>query len=184
MTLENLLLLFGIGFLVANLRVGLDFVRFLRRRSSALLVWPARKPPFYGLLIAIGVALGVLLLYNLAFLRLDASQLFGEAMMFLYYAYAVPLSRRIRRGFYADGIWAETGFLPYDEIGGVSWREGGEITLLLISRIRNMARRLIVPAELYGAARRLLRDKVAANDIKFAGTGLNLGEDSDRRDSI
>ncbi len=104
--------------------------------------------------------------------------------MFLYYGYAVPLSRRIRRGFYADGIWADTGFLPYDEIGGVSWREGGEITLLLISRIRNMARRLIVPGDLYGAARRLLRDKVSANDIKFAGTGLNLGEDSDKRDSI
>ncbi len=184
MTLENLLLLFGIGFLVANVRVGLDFVRFARRRSSALLVWPARKPPFYGLLIAIGVALGLLLLYNLAFLRLNPSQLFGEGMMFLYYAYAVPLSRRIRRGFYADGIWADGGFLPYAEIGGVSWREGAEITLVVISRIRNLARRLIVPGDHYGAARRLLRDKVAAQDIKFSGTGLNLDADSDRRDSI
>ncbi len=44
--------------------------------------------------------------------------------MFVYYAYAVPLEPRIRRGFYADGIWADSGFMPYDQIGGLSWREG------------------------------------------------------------
>ena len=41
-----------------------------------------------------------------------APQLFGISMMFVYYGYLVPLSRRIGRGFYADGIWSETGFVP------------------------------------------------------------------------
>ena len=66
-------------------------------------------------------------------------------MMFVYYGYLVPLSRRIGRGFYADGIWAETGFVPYWRIGAVSWREGEEIALVIVSRLRNLARRLVVP---------------------------------------
>jgi len=38
-----------------------------------------------------------------------------------------------------------------------------------------------VPIENYSAARRLLRDKIAAHDIHFSGTGLDLG-DRDERD--
>ena len=82
-------------------------------------------------------------------------------MMFLYYGYLLPLSLRIRRGFYEDGVWTDTGFIPYHEIGGISWREGEhQVTLIVISRLRNLARRLAVPPEHYGAARRLLRDKI------------------------
>ena len=103
--------------------------------------------------------------------------------MFLYYACGVPLSRRIRRGFYADGVWAETGFMPYAQIDGISWREGKEITLVLISHLRNLARRLIVPGDQYGAARRLLRDKITAHAIRLTGTGLGLGS-PDRLDDI
>ena len=43
------------------------------------------------------------------------------------------------------------------------------------------ARRLVVPPEHYGAARRLLRDKIDENAIHFTGTGLDLGE-HDARD--
>ena len=97
--------------------------------------------------------------------------------MFLYYAYAVPLSRRIGRGFYADGIWAENGFMPYRQIGGIAWREGEQVTLLLVSRLKQMARPLVVPTAYYGAVRRLLRDKIAAHDIQFSGGGMDLGYD-------
>ena len=65
-----------------------------------------------------------------------APQLFGISMMFVYYGYLVPLSRRIGRGFYADGIWSETGFVPYWRIGAVSWREGEEIALVIVSRLQ------------------------------------------------
>jgi hypothetical protein len=179
----HLLVLLGIGFLVANVRVGLDAVRFLRRRSSALLTWRGPKPRYYGLQLGLGVVLGLLLAYDLIVLRRPAPQIFGISMMFLYYGYLVPLSRRIGRGFYADGIWSESGFVPYWKIGAVSWREGEEIALVIVSRLRNLARRLIVPGVHYAAARRLLRDKIAAHDIQLLRTGLELG-DHDERDDV
>jgi len=175
------LLLLGLGFLVANTRVVLDYIQYLKRRRGALLIWPSPKPPYYGMQLAIGVALGFLLFYKLVYLH---RQVFGEGMMFLYYGYLLPLSRQIGRGFYEDGIWADTSFIPYNEVGGISWRKGErEITLIVISRLRSLARRLIVPVENYAAARRLLRDKIARHDIHFSGTGLDLGE-RDERDEI
>jgi xanthosine utilization system XapX-like protein len=178
----QILLLLGIGFLVANLRVGIDALKFVRRRSSALLTWAGPKPRYYGLQLALGVILGFLFVYDLVVLRRPAPQLFGIAMMFLYYGYLVPLSRRIGRGFYADGIWSESGFVPYWKIGAVSWREGEEIALVIVSRLRNLARQLIVPGTHYAAARRLLRDKIAAHDIQLLHTGLELGAHDERDD--
>lgn len=123
----------------------------------------------------------MLVVYKVVVLR---QQAFGEEMMFLYYACLLPVSRRIARGFYKDGIWADSSFIAYNEVGGISWREGdGRATLIVISRLRSLARRLAVPLEHYGAARRLLRDKIAAHDIHFTGTGLDLG-DRDERESV
>ena len=181
-SLSRILFLLGVGYLVANLRIFIDGLRFLKRRSKALLTWPGQRPPYYGLLLAIGVVLGILLFYKLVFQHRAPTQVFGEAMMFLYYSYGVPFSRRIGRGFYEDGIWTETGFIPYASIGGITWREGDEPTLVVISRLRNLARRLVVPGRHYAAARRLLRDKIAAHDIHFSGTGLNLETHDERED--
>jgi hypothetical protein len=179
--LRDTLVLLGVGFLVANARLILEYFTFLRRRPSALLTWPSPKPPYYGMALAIGVVLGFLVFYKLVVLR---RQVFGEGMMFLYYGYLLPLSRQIGRGFYEEGIWADTVFIPYNEVGGISWREEEhEVTLIVISRLRNLARRLIVPGENYAAARRLLRDKIAAHAIHFSGTGLDLGG-HDERDEV
>jgi len=176
--LTGVLLLLGVGFLFANARLILEYARFRRRRRGALLTWPSPRSPQYGLGLAIGVTLGVLVFYKLIVLR---TQAFGEIMMFAYYAYLAPLSRRIGRGFYEDGIWADTAFIPYNEVGGISWREGEhQVTLIVISRLRNLARRLVVPGVKYGAARRLLRDKIGEHAIHFTGTGLDLGARDER----
>ena len=176
--LAAILLLLGVGFLIANARLVLEYVRFLRRKSGALLVWPSRKPPYYGMALGIGVIMGLLVFYKIVYLR---QQAFGEIMMFAYYAYLMPLNRRIGRGFYEDGIWLDNAFIPYNEIGGISWREGEhEVALIVISRLRNLARRLIVPGDKYGAARRLLRDKIGEHAIHFTGTGLDLGAHDER----
>jgi hypothetical protein len=180
--LPYLLFAFGIGFFVANVRLLLQFIRFLRIRSSALLTWPGRKPPFYGLLLLLGAVLSVLIFYKLAVLHQQPINVFGETMMLLYYAYAFPLSLRIGRGFYEDGIWADGGFMPYSHIGGLTWREDDQITLVLMHRVRAFARRLVVPDSYYGAARRLLRDKIAARDIHFTGKSLDLGLHDERDD--
>ena len=167
------LLLLGFGFLIANAKLAWDYVRFLKRRRSALLTWRIPKPPQYTFALGLGVALGALVFIKLVYLRRQA---FGESMMFLYYAYFFPMSLTIGRGFYEDGIWAETTFIPYAEVGGITWREGEhQATLIVISRLRNLARRLTVPGDKYGAARRLLRDKVGDKTVN--GTGLGLGGD-------
>ena len=180
--LPQVLVVLGAGFFVANVRLLFQFVRFLRLRSSALLTWPGRRPPFYGLLLGIGAVLSVIIFYKLAILRMRPADVFGETMMLLYYAYAVPLSLKIGRGFYADGIWADAGFIPYSRIGGLTWREGEQLTLVVIYRVRAFARRLVVPEAHYGAARRLLRDKIAAHDIHFTGKPLDLGMHDERDD--
>ena len=113
--LPRVLFLFGIGFLVANLRLLFQFLRFLKLRSSALLTWPGRRPPFYGLLLVLGAVLALLIVYKLTVLHQHPMQVFGETMMLVYYGYAFPLSLRIGRGFYEDGIWsprARSGRLP------------------------------------------------------------------------
>jgi hypothetical protein len=180
--LPALLYALGVGFLLASLRIFVQFIRFLRLRSSALLTWPGRRPPFYGLLLVLGAVLSLLIVYKIALLKQRPLDVFGESMMLLYYTYALPLSLRIGRGFYQDGIWAETGFIPYSEIGGLTWREGEQLTLVLMYRMRNFARRLVVPERYYGAARRLLRDKIAAHDIHFTGKTLDLGLHDERDD--
>ncbi len=193
--LPQILLVLGLGFLIANLRVGLELVRWGRRRSSALITWPARKPPFYGLSLGIGMMLGLLILLK-AYLALrqsaDLSQwfnvfgrsAFGELMMFVYFGYMMPLSTRITRGLYEEGIWTDTGFMPYAQIGGIKWREGEPPTLLMISRLKALARSLEVPTRFLGEVRRVLRDKISSHAIEMdRGPGLHLGA-RDARDSV
>jgi hypothetical protein len=176
------LIVLGVGFLAANLRLLFQFLRFLRLRSTAMLTWPGRRPPFYTLLVLLGAVLSLLIVYKLAVLHLRLVDVFGETMMLVYYSYAVPLSLKIGRGFYKDGIWADGGFVPYSRIGGLTWREGEQLTLVMIYRMGDFARRLVVPEMYYGAARRLLRDKIAAHDIHFTGKPLDLGLHDERDD--
>src|SRR5512141_1654491 len=98
MALPRLLLMFGLGFLAAAARALYLHVQYWRRRKRALILWRAPRPPFYGMQVGIAAALALLLLYNLFFRLPPLETLFGEAMMFLYYAYAVPITARIERG--------------------------------------------------------------------------------------
>ena len=179
----RILFLFGLGFLVANLKLGLDFVQYYRRRSTALLVWPAPKPRYYGFNLGLGVVFGALIALKLFILRRPLDQLFGETMMCLYYGYAFPLSTRIARGFYGDGVWSDRGFLPWTRISAVSWKDEAPVTLMLVSHRSGTAKPLQVPGPVYGAARRLLRDRIAAHDIHIGGSGLDLGS-RDERDIV
>jgi hypothetical protein len=180
--LPQLLIGIGVFFLFVNLRLLYQLVRFMRIRSSALLTWPGGNPPFYRFFLVMGAVLAVVIICKLAVLKLHPKYVFGESMMLVYYTYVQPLSLKIGRGFYQDGIWADSGFVPYSQIGGLTWREGEEITLVLMYRMRNFAKRLVVPDSYYGAARRLLRDKIATHDIHFTGKTLDLGLHDDRDD--
>ena len=115
----------------------------------------------------LGAVLALLIVYKLAVLRQHPMQVFGETMMLVYYAYALPLSLRIGRGFYEDGIWADGGFMPYSHIGGLTWREGEQLTLVLIYRMRAFARQLVVPQPLLrrGAAPAARQDRRARHPL-------------------
>jgi len=180
--LPNALLVLGVGFFLVNLRLLAQFIRFLRVRSSAQLTWTGRRPRSYGISLALGLVFGALVFFKLAMQQRPPFDAFGEGMMFIYYAYAFPLSLRIGHGFYEDGIWSQRGFVPYAQIGGLSWREDQELTLVLIHRTRKLVRHLDVPQERFGEVRRLLRDKIAAHDIHFTGKGFDLG--GDERDVV
>lgn len=193
--LPQILLVLGVGFLLANVRLAVELVRWRRRRPAALVTWAARKPPFYGLSLGIGMMLGLLILLK-AYLALRQSTglaewfgvfgrtTFGELMMFVYFGYMLPLSTRITRGLYGEGIWADTGFLPYEQIGGIKWRDGEPPTLVMISRLKAVARSLEVPIGCLGEVRRVLRDKITSHAIEMdEGPGIHLGA-RDARDSV
>ena len=180
--LPRLLYVVGGGFLLINLKLFFQYYKFTRLRKSALLTWAGPRPPFYRLFLWVGAVLAILIFYKLAVLRQHPKFVFGETMMLVYYVYALPLATKIGRGFYEDGVWTEGGYIPYANIGGLTWREGTETTLVLLYRWRSFARKLVVPELYYGQARRLLRDKIAAHDIHFTGKTLDLGLHDERDD--
>jgi hypothetical protein len=186
--LRQALLALGLLFVIVDLRVGWQLFTWLRRRHRAVIVWPIPKPPYYAINLAIGVMLGVLLCLNgwLAFRHIalhPAASLFGVGMMFLYYGYLLPLSTRIRRGIYEDGIWTDSGFMPWPDIAGLTWKEDAS-TLVMASRQKALARRLEVPGPHLGEVRHLLREKIGSHAIVFdEGPGLHLGT-RDTRESV
>jgi hypothetical protein len=181
--LPRVLFFFGIGFFVANVKVIVDLLRFRVRKASALLIWQGAKPRYYGFTLALGAILGMLVAFKIFALGRPPNQLLGEIMMFVYYGYAFPLSTRIARGFYRDGVWSDSGFMRWAQISGVSWKDEGRVTLILISQFRNIARRLEVPGHLYGQARRVLRDRILEHKLHVGGAGLDLGS-RDETDTI
>ncbi len=175
-----LLTTIGAGFLLANLRIGFQLLRSARLKSSALLTWPGRTRAYPRLALVMGIVLALVIAVKLVVLhRLDV---FGESMMLLYYVHLVPLDERIGRGFYQEGLWLDSGFLPYAAIGGLAWRETPEPTLVVLPRMTRLAKRLVVPPEHYAEARRLLRDKIHHHDIHFTGKALDLGAHDERED--
>ena len=182
--LEVSLVALGVLFLAVNLRVGREIWRWWRRRPGAVLVWAAPKPPFYALNLAIGVMLGILLFTTVFLVPRPAGSVFGEAMMFLYYGYLLPISTRIARGLYADGVWTDSGFMAYADIGGLSWKAGTDDTLVLASRLHAFARTLTIPGTRLGEVRRRLREMIGERAIALdGGPGLHLG-DRDTRESV
>jgi hypothetical protein len=181
--MARLLLLFGVGFLAANLFGLAEQFLYWQRRRTALLTWPGRRPPLYQMQIGIGIALALLFFYDLLLRPGAIEQTFGVGMMCVYYAGIVPMSARIERGFYRDGVWSDRRFVRYTSIGAITWREDGEEPALILAfRTGPKAARLAVPGHLFGAARRILRDLITRHDINLGEAGLRLGLRDERDD--
>jgi hypothetical protein len=179
--LGTLLFLFGVGFLAANLVTAYVCVQDWRRRNSAVLVWRMAPARFAVLPVLISAGLGILIVYKLVVLEWAVWRLFGEAMMLAYYGYLYPLSLRLKRGFYEQGIRFDRGFARWEDIKGLTWRHEGPPVLVAAHR-HQQAGRLTVPLEQLGAARRVLRDRIAAHQIHFTPGPLDLGGHDERQD--
>jgi hypothetical protein len=181
--LNVILLLCGGGFLFAILLIMADVWNYHRRRPTAILTWlPARpKPAILSKLIAVG--LGCVLFYKLVILDWPAASVFGEGMMFLYFALWYPLSFTVARGFYRDGIWLDRRFVKYRDITGISWREDPNPTLLVVVGHKQMASHVAMPPECYAEARKLLRERISSDQLHMQKPLLDLGG-HDRRDDV
>jgi hypothetical protein len=184
-TLPNYLLwVFGGAFAVINFRILIQFLRYQKLQHKAVIVWRGPKPAFYDTFFLPAAALVLVIIVKLAYLHWPLEKVFGETMMLLYFALIARLGVRICRGFYEDGVWLDDGFVPYDSIGGLSWRESETepVTLLLVPRLQRRAYKLIVPTQYYGEARKLLREKIKNYEINMTGRALDLGAHDERDD--
>jgi MFS family permease len=175
------LYVFGVGFLAANLVTAYVCVQDWLRRHQAILAWRLPPPRFAALPVLISVGLAFLIVYKLLVLEWPVWRLFGEAMMLTYYGYLYPLSLRLKRGFYEQGVRFDRGFVRWEDITGMTWHHEGP-PVLVAAYGRQRAGRLTVPLEYLGAARRVLRDRIAAHQIHFTPGSLDLGGHDERQD--
>lgn len=178
--LSTILLLFGVGFLAANAFLLNDYLAYRRRRRHAVLTWALPRPKTYPLARYIAIGLALVVVYKFLVLRWPLDRMFGELMMFVYYGLVYPLSFTVRRGFYEGGLWLERRFVRYDDITGLTWREGKSPRLIVVSGHQQRAGGIVVPGEHYGEARRLLRDRLKSHALHLQKSLLDLGGHDDR----
>lgn len=142
----------------------LRYRRFRRLQPTAILTWPVPRSTHRKALLALGIVAGFATILNLR-LHYSFHVVYSQAVIALYFILMVPLSGRIHLGLYEGGLWSETGFVPYDRIGRVAFREAPELVLLVLPRNGSGAFRLPVPPGEYGAVRRILGDKIRHHGV-------------------
>ena len=146
---------------------------FLKMRPTALLTWPVGRPSHFPFLLALGVVAAALAVINSTMNR-PFHHVYSQGVMAVYFMVMVPLSARIRLGLYRDGVWADAGFLPYEKIARMAFREAPEIVLVMVPRGRSGAFRLPVPSSEYGAVRKILEEKIRARVVNVEKAILGL----------
>ena len=163
----------GLYFLVLLIRGLRGYLLFRKVRPTALLTWPVPRSGQFPFLLALGVVATAVTALN-AYLDRPLHHVLSQALMAAYFILMVPLCQNIRLGFYDQGVWADTGFLPYANIGRIAFRETPEIVLILLPRGRSGSFRLPVPPEEYGAVRKVLEEKIRARVVNIEAGILGL----------
>lgn len=166
--LQQQLVGLGLAFLGAYFAVQLargiaGYLRYRRVAPTAVLTWPSPRPAQLPWLVALGVLGGATAAFN-AWLQRPLHHVIGLALMAVYFLGLVPLARRIRLGFYRDGVWAHRGFLRWEEVARLAFVEAPEIVLLMRPR-RGASYKLPVPAGEYGTVRKLLEEKARSGAL-------------------
>ena len=185
--LRQILLALGLLFLIVDAAGGCEILRWWRRRKQAVVMWPgpqaavlrdqarhwhdARHPaPREGVRRVSGC--------SAAWPRCRRVRRGDDVRLLRLHAAAVDAHPR---GLYADGVWTDTGFMPYSRSAASPgrattrwWWRRGRRCWRAASSARASPRR----------SPRLLRDKIASHAIEMdAGPGLHLGA-RDARESV
>ena len=163
----------GVYFTVQLIRGLLGYRRYLRVRPSAVATWPAPRQAITLWLVALGAFGGVVALLN-AWLQRPPHHVYGLAVMSAYFVVMVPLATTIRLGVYRGGIWADAGFIRWEGIARVAFRETPEVVLSLLPRSGRGAFPLPVPPEEYGAVRKVLAERSRTGELHLDPAILGL----------
>jgi hypothetical protein len=163
----------GVYFTVQLVRGLLGYRSYLLVQPTAVAIWPAPRQNLTRWLVALGILGGVLALLN-AWLQRPPHHVYGLAVMSAYFVVMVPLATRIRLGLYRDGIWADAGFIRWEDIARVAFVETPEVVLLLLPRSGRRSFRLPVPSGEYGTVRKLLADRSRTGDLHLDPAILGL----------
>jgi hypothetical protein len=171
--LTIVLLALGVYFSVLNVRGLAGYLHFLRVRPTALVTWAVPRPAHFPLLLLLGVVSAAVAVLN-GFMQRPVHHVIPQGLMSLYFVLMVPLSARIHRGLYRDGVWADAGFLPWAQIGRLAFFETPEIVLVLLPRTGSGSFRLAVPPAEYGAVRKAIEEQARAHVLNVERGVLGL----------
>jgi hypothetical protein len=163
----------GIYFAVQLGRGLLAYRRYARLSATAVVTWPAPRPPLAAALFALGILGAATAAFN-AWMERPLHHVLGLALMAAYFLVMVPLALRIRPGVYRDGVWADRGFLRWGEVARIAFVETPRIVLLLQPRGGGASFRLPVPPDEYGTVRKLLDEKARDGALHLEPAILGL----------
>lgn len=175
-TFAGLAVLFGAWIAVTLLRWG----QYKKISRSVVLSWAPRRPWYYNLCLGIGFFMVFLTGLNAFVLHRPPLVVVAQALMAVFYTAVFPLIFRMQTGFYADGIWAERGFVPYHSIRWLGWKSTPDITLALRAdgRLGQKYAFLKVPGDFYGRARRILAESIEKHSLSLETSVLGLDADA------
>jgi len=177
----------AVFFSVWSLSILVQYRRFRSLSSSSILSWQTPRPWFFGLCLGIGFFMIVMTFLSGFILHRPALHTVAQGLMAIFYTVVFPMSFRIRKGFYASGIWAEHRFLPYQEIRWLGWRERPEIVLALRAEDRFLRQSydfLRIPGDYYGQARRILADRIEDQTLAPQTSVLGLEPEGPAQDQV
>jgi hypothetical protein len=163
----------GVYFTIELVRGLLSYQRYRRIRPTALVTWPAPRPPQATWLLGLGVLGGLLAVLN-GWLQRPLYHVYGLAVMSAYFLIMVPLALRIRPGLYRDGVWADAGFIRWDRVARIAFVETPHIVLLLLPRRGRRSFRLLVPPGEYGEVRKQLQEVARSGTLQLDPSILGL----------
>ena len=130
----------AILFAVWNALMLTRYLRYRQVARGAVLTWERRRPWYFSLCLGIGFFMLALTILSTAMQR-PILVIVAEGLMAIFYTVVFPLSFRIRKGFYASGIWTERSWplcvakaAVHASVGSRSCDEGGGSPATLCSR--------------------------------------------------